>query len=91
LEVSIDDQAKEREMSLRRAKPNNDGVPTGLAGRVATVTTFVPGGPRRGEVVVQVRGGGETYMAVSDGPVAVGCEVLVVEDQGGRTLFVAPL
>jgi hypothetical protein len=30
-------------------------------------------------------------MAVSDGPVTVGCEVLVVEDRGGRTLFVAPL
>ena len=41
--------------------------------------------------MVQVRGGGETYMAVSDGPVTVGCEVLVVEDRGGRTLFVAPL
>ena len=65
-------------MSLRRAKPDNDGVPAGLAGRLATVTTFV-------------RGGGETYMAVSDGPVTVGCEVLVVEDRGGRTLFVAPL
>jgi membrane-bound ClpP family serine protease len=84
----VDDQAKEREMSLRRAKPDNDGV---LAGKVAMVTTLVPGGPVRGEVVVQVRGGGETYMAVSDGPVAVGCEVLVVEDRGGRTLFVSPL
>lgn len=78
-------------MRLRRAKADDEGVPAGLAGRVATVTHFVPGGPARGEVVVQVRGGAETYMAVSDGPVPVGSEVLVVEDQGGRTLFVVPL
>jgi membrane-bound ClpP family serine protease len=78
-------------MRLRRAKADNEGVPAGLAGKVATVTTFVPGGARRGEVVVQVRGCSETYMAVSDAPVATGCQVLVVEDRGGRTLFVSPL
>ena len=75
----------------RVAAACNDGVSAKLAGTVATVSTDIPGGDRRGEVTVRVRGGTEAYMAMADGPVATGCQVLVVEDCGGRTLLVAPL
>ena len=40
---------------------------------------------------VRVRGGTETYMALCDVPVEAGCQVVILEDRGERTLFVTPL
>jgi membrane protein implicated in regulation of membrane protease activity len=70
----------------------DDGERQGsVTGRTATVVVAIPGGNARGEVMVRVRGGTETYMARADGPIAVGVNVLVVEDCGERTLFVIAL
>jgi hypothetical protein len=66
-------------------------VTASLVGREAAVTATIPGGTRRGEVAVRVRGGTETYMALCDVPVDAGCQVVVLEDRGERTVFVTPL
>jgi hypothetical protein len=41
-----------------------------------------------GEVVVQVRGGSEAFLAWSDEPLAKGTQVLVVESRGQRAVDV---
>lgn len=41
-----------------------------------------------GEVVVQVRGGSEAFLAWSDEPLAKGTRVLVVESRGHRAVDV---
>jgi hypothetical protein len=41
-----------------------------------------------GEVLIKIRGGTETYLAVSDVPLAKGASVLVVEAIGPRTVTV---
>ncbi|WP_338696061.1 hypothetical protein V2W30_12155 [Streptomyces sp. Q6] len=46
------------------------------------------GGP--GEVLVQVRGGTETFLAYSDEPLARGTTVLVIESRGTRQVVVMP-
>lgn len=75
----------------KRTTAESDGATVNIVGRVARVRTAIPGGVRRGEVTVTVRGGTETYMAVADQPLDIGSEVLVVEDRGERTVFVVPL
>jgi membrane protein implicated in regulation of membrane protease activity len=62
-----------------------------VVGRPAYVTVQIPGGPRPGEVLIQVRGGTESYIAYADQCVGVGAQVVVVADRGARTLLVAPL
>jgi hypothetical protein len=57
----------------------------GLVG-VLTVATRGHAGP--GEVLVQVRGGSETFMAWSDQPLPEGTSVLVTDSRGGRALDV---
>jgi len=57
----------------------------GLVG-VLTVGTRGTDGP--GEVLVQIRGGSETFIAWSDQPLARGTTVLVTESRGERTLEV---
>ena len=74
-----------------RAGPVYDGVTATISGREAVVSVAVPGGIRRGEVTLRVRGGTETYMAVCDVAVDVGRKVVVLEDLGERTLSVTPL
>ncbi len=45
---------------------------------------------RTGEVVVRIRGGTETYMAVSDTELARNAEVLVIAHISARTVQVTP-
>lgn len=59
-------------------------------GRVASVTTPIPGPGRPGEVVVRIRGGTETYLAYADTAVDAGSEVLVTADRGARAVDVVP-
>jgi hypothetical protein len=53
---------------------------------VLTVGTRGPGGP--GEVLINIRGGSETYLAWSDTPLPKGATVLVVETRGARAVDV---
>lgn len=71
--------------------PSYDGVTANVVGREAAVTVAIPGGTKRGEVMVRVRGGTEAYMAICDVEVDAGCQVVVLEDRGERTLVVSPL
>ncbi len=57
----------------------------GLVGHL-TIATRGTAGP--GEVLLQLRGGTETFLAWSDEPLPKGSPVLVVESRGGRTLAV---
>jgi hypothetical protein len=50
------------------------------------VATRGPEGP--GEVLVRVRGGTEAFLAWSDGPLAKGSQVLVVDSRGSRQVDV---
>ena len=60
-----------------------------VVGKLGTVTH--PIRPERpGEVVLHIRGGTETYMAVSDTEVDKGAEVLVIGKRSARTLEVTP-
>ncbi len=43
-----------------------------------------------GEVLVQVRGGTEAFLAWSEQPLARGTSVLIVESRGTRTVDVVP-
>lgn len=75
--------------SAKRA--NSEGVNAALVGRVAKVTTAVPGGDKPGEAILRVRGGTEAYLVYCDEPIDRGKQVVVVEDRGSRRLFVARL
>lgn len=59
-------------------------------GRVGSliVATRGPDGP--GEVVLEIRGGTETYLAWSDEPLPENTVVLVVEARTHRTVHVVP-
>jgi hypothetical protein len=60
-----------------------------VVGKLGTVThPIAPGRP--GEVVIHIRGGTETYMAVADTEVAVRAQVLVVGQPSARTVEVTP-
>jgi hypothetical protein len=74
-----------------KQEPSFDGVTASVVGREAAVTVAIPGGAKRGEVMLRVRGGTEAYMAVCDVQVDAGCQVVVLEDRGERTLVVTPL
>lgn len=53
---------------------------------VVVIATRGTAGP--GEVVVQVRGGTETFLAWSDEPLPEGAPVLVIESRGSRQVYV---
>lgn len=59
-----------------------------VAGRVGHVSVAIPGGNRPGEVVVQIRGGTERYIAYCDVAVGRGEPVLVTTERGGRCVDV---
>lgn len=60
-----------------------------LVGRVGRVSVPIPAhGP--GEVVVQVRGGTETFAAWADEPVPKHARVLVIETRSPRSVTVTP-
>jgi hypothetical protein len=63
-----------------------DGTLIGSIG-VLTVATRGQAGP--GEVLVQIRGGSETFIAWSPEPLARGSTVLVIESRGTRTVDVS--
>jgi hypothetical protein len=54
---------------------------------ILTIATRGQGGP--GEVLVQIRGGSETYIAWSPEPLPRGSTVLVIESRGTRTVDVS--
>jgi membrane protein implicated in regulation of membrane protease activity len=60
-----------------------------VIGKLGTVTHPITPGST-GEVVIHIRGGTETYMAVSDTPLDVHDEVLVVGKLSARTVEVTP-
>jgi hypothetical protein len=66
---------------------DGDGTLVGSIG-VLTIATRGQSGP--GEVLLQIRGGTETYIAWSPEPLARGSTVLVIENRGTRTVDVSP-
>jgi hypothetical protein len=63
-----------------------EGAVIGSIG-VLTIATRGQDGP--GEVLVQIRGGSETYIAWSPDPLPRGSTVLVIESRGTRTVDVS--
>jgi hypothetical protein len=63
-----------------------DGTLVGSIG-VLTIATRGQAGP--GEVLVQIRGGSETFIAWSPDPLPRGSTVLVIESRGTRTVDVS--
>lgn len=59
-----------------------------VVGRIGHVVVTIPGGDRPGEVIVQVRGGTERYIAYCEDPVERGQVVLITADRGGRSVDV---
>jgi len=64
--------------------PQDEAV-IGCTGEVL-IGTRGAAGP--GEVLVRVRGGSETFLAWSEGPLPVGATVLVIESRGCREVGV---
>lgn len=60
-----------------------------VIGKLGTVVHAIAPG-RSGEIVVHIRGGTETYMAVADVDLPRGTEVLVIGKQSARTVEVTP-
>lgn len=60
-----------------------------VIGKVATVTHPIRA-DHPGEVVLHIRGGTETYMAVSDTDLARNAQVLIVGHVSARTVQVTP-
>jgi len=65
----------------------SDRSPIGLIGRIVTASRG-PDGP--GEVQLRIRGGTETFIAVSTEPIPVGDSVVVLIDLGHRRVEVCP-
>jgi hypothetical protein len=65
---------------------DQDGTLVGSIG-VLTIGTRGEAGP--GEVLVQIRGGSETFIAWSPDPLPRGSTVLVIESRGTRTVDVS--
>ena len=66
------------------------GAQESLIGKVGRVTVSIPAsGP--GEVLLPVRGGTESFAALSDEPIARHRRVVVVEALSGRSVFVTPI
>ena len=59
-------------------------------GKVGRVLVRVRGGDAPGEVVVNVAGTPETYLAYAADAIAVGSDVLVVASRGARGVDVVP-
>ena len=60
-----------------------------VVGKLGMVThSIAPGKP--GEIVVHIRGGTETYMAISDCEVTEHQQVLVLAQRSARTVEVTP-
>ena len=57
-------------------------------GRTGTVVTATRGEQGPGEVTFSIRGATETYVAISSVPLAVGEQVVCLEDRGGRLVVV---
>jgi len=64
-----------------------DSSPLGLIG---VLTADTRGAAGAGEVLLKIRGGSETYMAMSDVPLPKGTTVLIIESRGARTVGVIP-
>jgi hypothetical protein len=60
-----------------------------VVGKLATVT-FAIGPDHPGEVVLHIRGGTETYMAVADMELPKNAEVVVIGQVSARTVQVTP-
>jgi membrane-bound ClpP family serine protease len=60
-----------------------------MVGRVGRVTLGITP-DRAGEVILAIRGGTETFAALSDEPIAKNARVVVVECLSGRTVSVTP-
>lgn len=61
-----------------------------LVGKVGLVTLRVRGGPLPGEVRVVVQGIPHYYIAYCGQALAVGAQVLVINNRGGRQVDVEP-
>jgi hypothetical protein len=57
-------------------------------GRVGVLTIGTRGAAGPGEVLVKIRGGSETFLAWSEGPLPKDTTVLVIESRGTRTVDV---
>ena len=64
-----------------------DGDPAAV-GRTGVLTVGTRGAAGPGEVHVKIRGGSESFLAWSDGPLPKGTTVLIVEDRGARAVTV---
>jgi hypothetical protein len=60
-----------------------------LIGSIGVLTIATRGEAGPGEVLVQIRGGSETYIAWSPEPLPRGTSVLVIEARGTRTVDVS--
>jgi membrane protein implicated in regulation of membrane protease activity len=60
-----------------------------IVGKVGRVTLGITAN-HAGEVIVAIRGGTETFAALSDEPIAKNTRVVVVESLSGRTVSVTP-
>lgn len=61
-----------------------------LIGSVGSLIVATRGIAGAGEVLLQVRGSKEAYLAWSDQPLPKGTEVLVIDVRGSRTVQVEP-
>ena len=61
-----------------------------LVGCIGSLIVATRGGAGAGEVLLNVRGAKEAYLAWSDQPLARGTEVLVIDTRGQRTVVVEP-
>ncbi|MFF2113522.1 NfeD family protein [Rhodococcus koreensis] len=61
-----------------------------LIGSIGSLTVATRGIAGAGEVLLQVRGSKEAYLAWSDQPLPKGTEVLVIDVRGSRTVQVEP-
>jgi hypothetical protein len=57
-------------------------------GRVGVLTIGTRGAEGPGEVLVKIRGGSETFIAWSEGPLPKDTTVLVIDSRGTRTVDV---
>jgi len=64
-----------------------DRSPVGLVGRIVAATRGADG---PGEVELHIRGGRETFIAISSEPIPLGDSVLVLADLGPRRVEVCP-
>ncbi|MBK5307711.1 MAG: hypothetical protein JJD92_13580 [Frankiaceae bacterium] len=64
-----------------------DSSPIGLVGRIVTASRGQDG---PGEVELDIRGGRETFIAISSEPIALGDSVIVLADLGPRRVEVCP-